>query len=269
MIYHKDRKGTYVSSAHPSSGRNKLELSVVIPAHNSGLVLESTVNSFASRLAGCAAEIIVVENGSTDDTAAIGRHLERTWTDPSIELCVLTSDKGMGNALKAGVARSRGAYVLLTADDLPFGFDDLDGADEVRTRTGSMPLLLIGSKAHSRSEVDRGVLRSVMTFGFTTLRRLVLGTRTRDPQGTFLVEGRFLRSVCESLVEPGFLFTTELDYAAELAGVAPVELPVRLSASHQAQPSRVTLSDVLTMARGLLVLRTRKDELKAAATAGL
>ncbi len=246
-----------------------MELSVVIPAHNSGLVLETTVAAFATRLAGRAAEIIVVENGSTDDTAVIGKRLERDWDDPSVELRVLTSGKGMGNALKAGVAQSRGEYVLLTADDLPFGFDDLDGADAVLDRTGSMPVLLIGSKAHAQSEVDRGILRGVMTFGFTTLRGLVLGTRTRDPQGTFLVEGSFLRSLCASLVEPGFLFTTELDYAAELAGIRPLELPVKLSESHREQPSRVAVADVLAMARGLLVLRRRKDELKAAALAGL
>ena len=108
-----------------------------------------------------------------------------------------------------------------------------------------------------------------MTRGFSILRRLILGTRAKDPQGTFLIDGELLRSLVGSLAEPGFLFTTELDYALELAGIEPVELPVRLSDSHRDQPSRVAGGDVLAMARGLLSLRGRKDELKAAATAGL
>ncbi|MDZ7914528.1 MAG: glycosyltransferase [Rhodococcus sp. (in: high G+C Gram-positive bacteria)] len=248
---------------------DSVELSVVIPAHNSARVIESTITAFADRLSTRHAEIIVVENGSSDETAAICARLVEDWSHPSVSLTALTSDKGMGNALRVGVSDSRGRQVLLTADDLPFGFGDLDAAEAYVDRTGSTPLVAIGSKAHPGSDVQRGALRSLMTFGFTSLRRIVLGTRTKDPQGTFLVEGALLRSLAPHLSEPGFLFTTELDYAVELAGISPVELPVQLSASHRAQPSRVALSDVVNMARGLLTLRHRKLELRRAATAGL
>lgn len=259
---------TVVSGPVPSSRPEAVELSVVIPAHNSARVIEATVDAFVEYLSGRTAEIIVVENGSTDSTADICARLEAGWTHPAVALHVLTSDKGMGNALRLGVEQSRGDRVLLTADDLPFGFDDLDADAQLACKTGAAPLVAIGSKAHPESAVERGVLRGVMTFGFTSLRRIVLGTRTRDPQGTFIVDGTLLRAVAPQLIEPGFLFTTELDYAVELAGVRPVELPVRLSESHRSEPSRVAFVDVVKMARGLLSLRGRRHELQAAARAG-
>ena len=253
----------------PMPRSSDVALSVVIPAHNSARVLASTVGRFAEYLADVQAEIIVVENGSTDDTGAVCRRLEQSWDHTTVSLHITTSAKGLGNALRVGVAHSSGSRVLLTADDLPFGFDDLDAARAIAADTGHTPLLMIGSKGHPDSVVSRGMLRTVMTTGFGVLRRVVLGTHAKDPQGTFLVDGDLLRSVAGSLVEPGFLFTTELDYALELAGVDPVELPVRLSESHRDEPSRVAGGDVMAMAKGLVSLRKRKSELKSAAQYGL
>lgn len=241
----------------------------MIPAHNSEGVIEGTVDAFAHYLSDRKAEIIVVENGSTDGTAAVCDRLAASWTHRDVLLRVLSSDKGMGNALKLGVSRSSGDQVLLTADDLPFGFDDLDAARDFADTTGAVPLVAIGSKAHPESQVERGIRRATMTLGFALLRRVVLGTRTKDPQGTFLVQGRLARNLMPHLVEAGFLFTTELDYAVELAGVRPVELPVRLSEEHRAQPSRVSSADVRQMGRGLLELRRRRAVLRSAALASM
>ncbi|MDI9916210.1 glycosyltransferase [Rhodococcus sp. IEGM 1379] len=242
------------------------ELSVIIPAYNSGAVLESTVKQFAEYFSGRQVEIIVVENGSTDNTADVCGALSKAWAWPGVTFHPMSSDKGMGAALRAGTLASRGQRVLLTADDLPFGFGDIEGADRVMAELGSIPPAVIGSKAHAQSEVERGLLRVVMTGGFATLRRVVLGTRTGDPQGTFIVDGTLLRRIASGLSEQGFLFTTELDYALELAGIRPVEVPIRLSDDHLAHASRISPKDVLQMAKGLVSLRRRKAELRDAAT---
>ena len=54
-----------------------VSLSFVIPAHNSSAVIEDTLEAVAKRLADTSAEIIVVENGSTDDTRGILDRLSR------------------------------------------------------------------------------------------------------------------------------------------------------------------------------------------------
>ncbi|WP_104524667.1 glycosyltransferase family 2 protein [Blastococcus atacamensis] len=229
-------------------------LSYVVPAHNSTVAIEATLHALAARLDGMDAEVVVVENGSTDGTPELLARLQREWASPGVRLVVLTSDKGMGNAYRTGIAASRGDRVLLTADDLPFGFDDLDAALELDA--ASHPVV-IGSKGHRDSDVDRGLLRRVLTGGFWLLRRVVLGMRTLDPQGTFVVDGAWLRSIAPQLSEGGYLLSTELCFLAERSGLVPVEVPVRLSAAHRDHASRITPGDVWQMGVGLLGIRRR------------
>jgi hypothetical protein len=160
----------------------------------------------------------------------------------------------MGNAYRAGIAASRGDRVVLTADDLPFGFDDLDAAEGVDPTAHPV---VIGSKGHPDSDVDRGLLRRVLSSGFRVLRRVVLGMRTLDPQGTFVLAGDWAREIVPRLVEPGYLVTTELCHVAERSGVRPLEVPVRLSPQHRDHRSRIAVRDVWQMAVGLLAIRRR------------
>jgi uncharacterized protein (TIRG00374 family) len=232
-------------------------LSVVIPAHNSGALIDDTVLRVAQRLVGRSIEIIIVENCSTDDTWQRLQVLQARWQNSDAPLVLLQSQKGMGNALRVGILASLGRSVLLTADDLPFGFDDIDAADRLLAATGGLPPVIIGSKAHPDSAVNRGLVRGLLTRGFAVLRRLVLGMHTGDPQGTILVNGDLVRVLAEQAAEPGFLFTTELVYLAERSGIRPTEVAVSLSEDHAAHPSRVSLRDVWTMAAGLYRLRRR------------
>lgn len=238
-------------------GASSLELSVVVPAHNSATVISRTAERLAARLDGMHAEIIVVENGSIDDTYERCLAIAERWPRGSISFRVMTCERGMGNALRAGTLSSRGSSVLLTADDLPFDFSDLDAADALRAELSEFPPAIIGSKAHPNSVAPRGAARAVLTFGFAAARRLILGMRTGDPQGTFIVSGPLLRKLAVDLTEPGFLFTTELAYVLERIGMAPVEVPVRLSPSHGSHRSRVRMRDMVAMGVGLFRLRSR------------
>lgn len=229
-----------------------VDLSVVIPAHNSAAVLAKTIAMWRQRSQTGAAEVIIVENGSTDATWEIA-HREAVDT-PTVQFVLMQSEKGMGNALRAGIAATRGQRVLLTADDMPFGFDDLDGAAQLATE----PTIVIGSKAHVDSEAGRGVKRSVTTAGFKTLRRVVLGSRIGDSQGTLLCDGEWLRRVSPSCDDSGFLFSTQIVYAAELAGKGIAEVPVRLRRSADEKESSVRLSDVWKMGAGLVSMRRRR-----------
>lgn len=237
------------------------DLSVVIPAHNSAAVIEQTVRRLADHLSEHDAEIIVVENGSSDETFEICTRLAENWVAGPVSFTVLQSPRGMGNALQAGAAASSGAHVLLTADDLPFGFDDLDGAERFAAEhEGRVPVVVVGSKAHPDSHVRRGILRGTLTRGFALMRRVVLGMRTGDPQGTVLMDGELIRGLIPDLAEPGFLFTTELVHLVERLGIVPVEVPVRLSEDHDSHGTRVSGADVLAMGTGLFRLRGRHGD---------
>ncbi|RSM64016.1 dolichyl-phosphate beta-glucosyltransferase [Kibdelosporangium aridum] len=231
-----------------------VSLTYIVPAHNSTATIEGTLKELQDRLAGTNSEIVVVENGSRDNTLELLHKIEADWQTTGVQLRVTSSKKGLGNALRKGIEESRGERVFFGADDLPFGFDDLDKAEKIDHRQHKM---VIGSKAHPESEVGRGVLRAILTWGFLTLRFIVLGMRTRDPQGTFAIDGEWVRSVGPQLTEEGFLLTTELTYLAERSGIKTIEVPVRLRESHAAHGSRIRISDVWKMGLGLITVRKR------------
>ena len=235
-------------------------LSIVIPVHNSAMVLARTVERWLDRLTSGHTEIILVENGSTDITWALVQELARDNAHVSFQ--VAQSEKGMGNALRTGVGMSRGDRVLLTADDLPFDFADVEAADALDPQ----PDIVIGSKAHPASEVNRHVHRHVYTYGYRLFRRLVLGSRVGDSQGTIIADGEWLRRNVAHFDEAGFLFTTQLIFAAELQRARIVEVPVVLSVDHSPKPSTVRFSDAWDMGIGLLRLRRRRAELSTAPT---
>ena len=255
--------GDIVGAAGP------VTLSYIVPAHNSVHTIERTLRELGRRFShrhAEIAEIIVVENGSTDETPALLRRVAAGWPRHGVGLRVLTAEKGLGNALRLGIAESRGDRVFLGADDLPFGFDDLDAS--ARFDHAEHPVV-VGSKAHPESEIDRSFVRGILTFGFLALRAAILGMRTRDPQGTFALDGPWARRVVGRLDEPGFLLTTELVYLAETSGIRPVEVPVRLRDAHAAHGSRIRVGDVWRMGVGLLALRRRHRTARAEATAPL
>ena len=226
-----------------------IELSVVIPMHNSATVIEHTITRWLDRLTHGNNELILVENGSSDDTWEIAQKLSRATSNVSFK--TLQSEKGMGNALSAGISVSSGNYVLLSADDLPFDFLDLDEAAKLQPQ----PPIVIGSKAHKDSTVDRGLLRKAFTRGYRLARYLTLGSKVGDTQGTFIIEGNLIRDINPILSEPGFLFTTQLVVVAESMGVEIQEVPVSLSLDHAPKQSTVRWADVLDMGTGLIKLR--------------
>ena len=88
-------------------------VSVIIPCFNAGRWIEETIVSVRSQT-WRPIEIVCVDDGSTDDTAA---RLERLRGDDMT--IVRQANRGQTAALNAGLARARGAFVqFLDADDL-------------------------------------------------------------------------------------------------------------------------------------------------------
>ncbi|MBP2321660.1 glycosyltransferase involved in cell wall biosynthesis [Kibdelosporangium banguiense] len=242
-------------------GTDDVQLTYIVPAHNSGQMIEGTLKELRDHLAGKKAEIVVVENGSSDNTLELLRQVETNWDHGDVRLRVLQSAKGLGNALKHGISMSRGARIFIGADDLPFGFGDLDKAEKIDHAEHPV---VIGSKGHPESQAGRGLVRAILTFGFLSVRWVILGMRTRDPQGTFALDGKWARGVAPRLNEPGFLMTTELVYLAEKSGIRTVEVPVVLSEAHMAHSSRIRLNDIFTMFIGLFKVRKHHRRSRAA-----
>jgi glycosyltransferase involved in cell wall biosynthesis len=236
----------------PSDDRS--HTSVVVPTRNGEAVIEDTVRTLAGHMRP-GDEIIVVENGSTDSTTSILDRMAAEWTDaPS--LVVLHSGPGLGEALRTGVLASTGQWLLLTADDLPFGFSDYDQF----TKLPADAVVAIGSKAHPDSTVIRSRRRVIQSRVFRFLRAALLQSKVGDSQGTIWVDGDWARSFSLLSRETGLMWTTELVLAAEQQGVSVREVPVSLSDAHETGSSRFRFSDAWQSVIGFTRLAIYKDD---------
>lgn len=102
----------------PATGTQRPLVSVVIPCFNCAPYLEQTVDSVLEQTLG-GIEVIIVDDGSTDDSVRVARRLIEEHPEASIRLLEQRNSGHPGYTRNAGVLRARGEYVLcLDADDL-------------------------------------------------------------------------------------------------------------------------------------------------------
>lgn len=225
----------------------------MVPVHNEEKILPATTAALVERLQrDPGSEVILVENGSTDASPELVLELARDLSTPAVSVFAAESPKGFGHAYRAGLGVASGELIVFTAADLPFGFSDLDHTLVLQPR----PAVAVGSKGHPDSRLEIGFIRRLMSAGFSLVRRVLLGLKVKDSQGTILMEGDLARSLLPQLVSGDYLVSTELLVLAAARGHAPVEVPVDYLDPRP--DSRIRpLRDSLEMFSGLVRLRRR------------
>ena len=155
-------------------------LSVVIPAYNEESCIEACVTALETVLKDISNqfEIIVVNDGSTDRTAAILEDLKR----PRPHLMVVHHERnqGLGQTLRSGFSRCRNAVTFYSDADLPFDFFELGRALRVMVLKNAD--VVVGFR-HDRT--DEGFRRIFYSFTYNWLIRLIFGLRIRDVNFSF------------------------------------------------------------------------------------
>ena len=102
-------------------------LSIVLPCFGEAENLPAAIRYATEAAERCAAthEIIVVDDGSSDDTVAVAGRLAAQ--DARVRLVVHAANRGYGQALRSGIAAARMEWVLLIDADLQFVFAELEG----------------------------------------------------------------------------------------------------------------------------------------------
>ena len=196
------------------------ELSVVVPVYNEGEAVEPVLRALTNAIA-TPHEILVVYDFDGDTTVPVIARLAAEV--PEIRGHRNDIGRGVLNAMKSGIAASRGAYVLVSM---------ADGSDEPHLVDPMMELARAGADVVSASRYMRGgrqiggppVKRFLSRAAGLTLHWFG-GVPTHDPTNNFkLYSRRFLDAVTiESTA--GFELALELTVKATIAGRRVEEIP--------------------------------------------
>jgi dolichyl-phosphate beta-glucosyltransferase len=205
-------------------------LSIVVPAYNEAarLVLSLPVILDYLNKTRPTAELIVVDDGSTDDTAAVSRQALANPGSIGARVVSYAANRGKGYAVRRGLLACQAPVALFSDADLstpitetPKLIDPIEeGEYDVTFGSRALDRRLIGVHQPWRREQGGRV--------FNLIVRLTTGLPFWDTQCGFKA---FRMSACRPIVEAAtidrFGFDVELLYVAQLAGLRLKEIPVR------------------------------------------
>ena len=235
-------------------------LSVVVPAYNEAERLPRylpDVIRFCEAYPG-GAEIVVVDDGSRDRTAAYVQTVSATH--PTVRLVAQETNRGKGEAVRRGVAEARGSYIL---------FADADGATPITEASKLLAAaqegaeVVIGSRKAAGEDVQRSrsLLRELAGSVFYRVTNLLAVPGVADTQCGFKLFARqAARRIFPLLRETGWAFDVELLFLAQKFGMSVEEVPVNWTA---VEGSKVRPHDALKMFAALLRIRRRDAGLTA------
>jgi glycosyltransferase involved in cell wall biosynthesis len=230
-------------------------LSVVIPAFNEESRLGPSLTRIERylRQQRIDAEILVVDDGSTDSTAGVAAqqlkgHRGRVLRSP--ENC------GKGHAARRGFHEATGRWILMTDADLSSPIEEyakLAAAAPDRDLD-----IALGSRALSESRIEKrqNPLRQSMGKTFNLFVRLLTGLPFRDTQCGFkLLDRSRTEPLFEKMRVDGFAFDVELIFLAQRFGLSVAEVPVIWRNDERSSVGLVT--DPARMLFDLMLIRWR------------
>lgn len=233
----------------------EIDVSIVIPIYNEEGILRDAVTQLISAWREVRAalsapelrlEVILAENGSNDRTAELASHLAAEL--PEVEAFSL-GEPNYGKALRAGIERARGTYVICEEIDLC----------DVDFHRRALELLrhedcdfVVGSKVMLGASDQRPLVRRVATKVMNGLLRIALDFRGTDTHGLKAFRRLTILPIVRQCVVDRDLFASELVIRAGRAGVDLIEVPVRLE---EKRPPAINLTKrVPRVLRGLAKL---------------
>jgi glycosyltransferase involved in cell wall biosynthesis len=226
-------------------------LSIIIPAHNEAHRLPGSLDQILNFLAAqpYKAEVLVVENGSQDDTFQIAQTYTRKY--PQV-LALQEINRGKGLAVRAGMLQAKGEYRFMCDADLSMPIEevnrfippDLEDFD-IAIASREIP----GAKRYNEPEYRHFIGR-----GYNTLIRLLALPGLQDTQCGFkCLRGPVAEDIFRYQTLDGMSFDVEMLFIARLRKYRIKEIPIPWYFNPD---SRVKIiSDSIQMGLDLLTIR--------------
>lgn len=230
-------------------------VSIVIPAYNEARRLPATLDAVAAYLRKAewaSAEVLVVDDGSTDATAAVVE--SHPDAGATVRLLRNPGNRGKGYSVRHGMLKASGEWILFTDADLSAPIEELEKLVEAATSQGAD--VAIGSRALDRSliGVHQSGFREQAGRIFNLMMRIVTGLPFWDTQCGFkLFSRRAAREIFRRQRIDRFGFDAEVLFIARQLGLRTIEVPVRWN--HVEGTKVHLLTDSLNMFLDLIRIR--------------
>ena len=225
---------------------SELQLSVFFPTYNEEKSIGTTVSRAVSVLEELKAnyEIIVVNDGSADGTAAVVENLMAA--NKRIRMVTHSPNRGYGGALKSGFYESRKDLIFFTDGDGQFDFSEIKKLLPKIERVD----LVVGYRLQ-RAE---GLLRVVNAKLWTLLMRILFGLKVRDVDCAFKLIKKEVIDKIPRLESEGALISAELLVKAQKAGFKIEEVGVHHYPRASGEPTGANIKVILRAFRELFKL---------------
>lgn len=239
-------------------------LSIVIPAYNESAFIRTLLERIIAvpvRKVGFEMELVVVNDGSKDDTEAVARAFAGAHPELAIRVLTQVPNQGKGRAVQRGIRESRGDFILVQDADLEYDPNDylallegLKAADVVygsrtlgQSRSNGSGLLPGKHPAQGFGAWLAGALLTLWTF-------LLYGRWITDTLTAYkLYPAPLLRQM--TLRTTGFETDHEITAKLIRRGLRIAETPIAYHPRSREEGKKIRLSDGFTAVWTLLRFR--------------
>ncbi len=177
---------------------SSIELSIVAPIFNGAATIEEYILRTEKALETLKEpyQIILVDDGSTDDSLALMRQLQPEY--PAVIIIKLERNYGQSNAIAAGLTQAKGRFIAVMDSDLQDKPEDIIPLYNEIKRNGADMIIV------TRPQINRSWWRNLCSVSFYHLTSLLTPLRFPCGAGVFrIMKQKCLKSLDEALRTPG------------------------------------------------------------------
>ncbi len=221
-------------------------LSVIVPAYGEADNILPTLENILAALDGLPldAEVLVIDDGSTDGTA--DRVRERAPTLPGVRLLVNDRNRGFGWTYRRGVEAASGDYIVMVHGDNAWNAATLR---DLFSHVGSADVIVGYTRDMWRSRVWT---RTILSKAFTLLVNAITGRRLRYYNGLQIHPAPLLKQL--EVHSTGYGFQAEVLAQSLRRSRTFVEVPMTLSERQRGASKAFRPANVADVARTLVRL---------------